>query len=103
MGRRKTSPGKSAGMADKIKTKGECAMNVIELRKLTELLEKIEWRTINTMGYRCISGGFATAEVRKINRKMVTVMLKHGVSSDCERRVYKDTLYIDRNTMKITA
>lgn len=74
-----------------------------ELKKVAEILDKVEWDTINEMGYRHISGGFAIARIKKFTRNYIKVHVKHGIASDCERRVYRDTLYICRDTMAITA
>jgi len=87
-------------MANKIK-QGDI-MTSKELKKVAEILDKLEWDTINEMGYRHISGGFAIARIKKFTRSYIKVDVKHGIASDCERRVYKDTLYIDRHTMQIT-
>jgi len=73
----------------------------IELEQLKELLESLEWETVNTTGVRKISGGFATATHFDYDEEYIDVELKWGVQSDCEDTVHTEQLKVSRDTMRI--
>jgi hypothetical protein len=72
-----------------------------ELLKLTDVLSDLEISTLNSMGIKNISGGFATANMFDYDNKFIDVELKFGVISDCGYWQEEEQLKIDRKTFKI--
>ena len=59
-----------------------------ELRRLADVLEAFEHRTLDETGVRRISGGFAHADMFDYDDAYVDIRLKWGVQSDCENQVH---------------
>jgi hypothetical protein len=72
-----------------------------ELLKLTNELIKLEISTLNSMGLKNISGGFATANMFDYDNKFIDIELTFGVISDSSYWKEIEQLKINRKNFKI--
>lgn len=73
----------------------------IELQKISELLEKLEYDTLRETGYHRISGGFASANYFDYDDEIIDVELKFGCQSDVDDSVTTEQYQICRKTFEI--
>ena len=70
-----------------------------ELRRLADVLEAFEHRTLDETGVRRVSGGFAHADMFNYDDTYVDIQLKWGVQSDCENRVHTEQYNLPRRRL----
>lgn len=78
-------------------------LSKVELEVLSTITEQFENVTMRETGMINLSGGFAHAELVDYNSDEVNIMLKWGIQTDCENKVYIESYVLDRSSLTTTS